>query len=457
MSGTSIRARQPVSARAPKSILRLRGDEDLVARARQGDERAFELLYERHLAGVLAFCRHMLGDPEEAEDAVQQVFVAAHAELVDSERPLHLRAWLYTVARNRCLSVLRARRERPAEDLELSTAGLQEEVQQRADLRELLGDLYDLPDDQRAALVLSELEDLSHQEIADVLDCEVRNVKGLVFRARAGLTERHEAREAPCSDIRTELAAARRGGLRRGRLRYHLKACSGCAAYLTDLRRQRSLLALALPVAPSVGLKPAVLGSIGLGGGAAAAGGLVALGTAGTAATVAVTAVIAGAAGLAGHGPLSADGPSRDTQPRPAASPAPAEVPDASTPAGERATRRRGVRSPGPTVSGGGQPSRGGGRSSGRRPGRAGGLGRRDRGAIKKFEGSKPRKAGSLDKPRTGGQIKPRATRPRSTPAPRPKAVQPSRPEPPKRPAREKKALTAPEPVTDEIEKLKQE
>lgn len=215
-----------------------------MVRARQGDERAFELLYERHVPGVLSFCRHMLGDPAEAEDAVQHVFAAAHRELAERDRPLHLKAWLYTVARNRCLSVLRGRHEHPGEAVEPSTAGLDDEVERRADLREVLTDLHDLPHDQRAALVLSELEDLSHREIADVLGCRVDSVKGLVFRARAGLMERHEAREASCTDIRAELAVARRGGLRRGRLKHHLKACPSCAAYLEDLRSQRRMLAL---------------------------------------------------------------------------------------------------------------------------------------------------------------------------------------------------------------------
>ena len=325
VQGTTIQARKSLGPRVPRALLRLRGDEDLVAHARQGDERAFEVLYERHLPGLLAFSRHMLGRPEEAEDATQQVFAAAHRELMEGERPLHLRAWLYTVARNRCLSLLRARREHPVEEVRVFTAGLQNEVAQRADLQELLGDLYDLPDDQRAALVLSELDDLSHIEIADVLGCEVQNVKGLVFRARAGLMERREAREAPCSEIRVELAAARRGGLRRGRLRHHLKSCPGCAAYLEDLRSQRSMLALVLPVAPSAGLKPAILGSIGLGGGAAA-GGLAALGTAGTAATIAATAVVAGAT-IAGQGPLGDDRAKREV-PAPAAGvAAPAKTP----------------------------------------------------------------------------------------------------------------------------------
>jgi len=367
-----------VSPRAPKSILRLRGDEELVARARRGDERAFELLYERHVPGVLSFCRHMLAGASEAEDAVQHTFVAAHRELVASERPLHIKAWLYTVARNRCLSLLRDRHEQPTEQVEPSTAGLQDVVQQRADLREVLSDLRDLPPDQRAALVLAEMEDLSHAEIATVIGCPDTSVKGLVFRARAGLMERQEAREAPCSDIRAELAVARRGGLRRGRLKHHLKECPSCEAYLHSLKRQRQLLALVLPVVPTAGLKPGLLASLGLGGGAAA-GGLAAAGTAGTAATVAVAAVIGGA-GLAGHGPLDVNPPEGNRSSPPAAleRAKPGLRPDAAAVPG---ARRKGG-GPGP------RPVEGRRRSS---------PGTRDRGRSRSGKAAKPLKIERAD------------------------------------------------------------
>jgi len=349
-------------------------------RARRGDERAFELLYERHVPGVLSFCRHMLADAAEAEDAVQHTFAAAHRELVESDRPLHVKAWLYTVARNRCLSLLRDRHEHPTEQVEPSTAGLQDVVEQRADLREVLNDLRDLPPDQRAALVLAEMEDLSHAEIAGVIGCPDASVKGLVFRARAGLMERQEAREAPCTDIRAELAVARRGGLRRGRLKHHLKECSSCTAYLHGLKRQRKLLALVLPVAPTAGLKPGLLASLGLGGGAAAGG--LAAGTAGTAATVAVAAVIGGA-GLAGHGPLATDPPGGDSASPPASQQAPQPAADRATP-GQR-----------PSVAGALPGARGKGGTPGPRPadgGRRSPSGARDRGRSKSSKAAKPLK-----------------------------------------------------------------
>ncbi|HYI37412.1 MAG TPA: sigma-70 family RNA polymerase sigma factor [Thermoleophilaceae bacterium] len=288
--------------RSPRGLLALRGERHLVVRLRAGDEAAFEVLYDRYASSLLSFCRHMLGRTEEAEDAVQQVFASAHAALQRDTNELELKPWLYAIARNRCLSMLRARREHPDADVEPSTAGLQEQVQTRADLRQLVADLGDLPENQRAALLLTELEDLSHAEAATVLDCEPSQVKGLVFRAREGLIERREARSAPCEEIRAELSTARRGGLRRGRLRHHLAACPGCTEYLEEVRRQRRMMALILPVIPATGLKRSVLAAAGFGTGAGGAGGLTVAGGSlltGTVAKVAAVTVLAGGAGVA--------------------------------------------------------------------------------------------------------------------------------------------------------------
>lgn len=208
------------------------------------------MLYERHVPGVLSFSRHMLGSRDEAEDAVQQAFASAHRDLLARDREIDFKPWIYTIARNRCLSMLRARHEHLPDDRERATAGLDAEVQSRADLRELVADLQDLPEDQRAALLLSEIRDLSHAEVAEVLDCKVAQVKGLVHRARSGLLERREARGADCEEIRVELAAARGGGFRRGRLRHHLKACPACSTYWEQVSQQRKMLAVVLPVVP---------------------------------------------------------------------------------------------------------------------------------------------------------------------------------------------------------------
>jgi RNA polymerase sigma factor (sigma-70 family) len=298
--------REPARRRGPlgsKRLLSLAGDDRLVEQIRRGNEVAFEVAFERHGAGILAFCRHMLGSREEAEDAVQHTFAAAFGDLRGGERRrIALKAWLYTIARNRCVSVLRARREHPSELHELPTAGLSEEVERRVELRELLADVRELPEEQRAALLLAEAAGLSHAEIAQVLGCEAGSVKGLVFRARSSLIERRDARDTPCSEIREQLATLKGGALRRNELRYHLRRCPGCSAYREEVRRQRQLLAAALPVVPSFGLKSSVMGAAGLTGGAlggATAGGA-ALGSAAVA-KVALVGVLAGGSVVAGE------------------------------------------------------------------------------------------------------------------------------------------------------------
>src|SRR4051794_30942191 len=125
----------------------------------------------------------MLGNAADAEDAVQHTFIAAHADIQRHDRrDLHVKAWLYTIARNRCLSMLRGRREQPSADgIDVATENLANDVEQREDLRALLADVTRLPDDQREALVLSEVGDLSHSDISEILGCEVSKVKSLVF------------------------------------------------------------------------------------------------------------------------------------------------------------------------------------------------------------------------------------------------------------------------------------
>jgi len=249
-----------------RKLLTAFGDERLVAQLRRGNDVAFEVLYDRHHATVLSYCRHMLGSRDEAEDALQQTFVSAHADIMSSDKPIRFKAWVFTIARNRCLSILRARREQPSEDLDrVATEGLGEQVQQRAELRELLADMQELPDDQRSALILSELGDLSHAEVAEVIECEVAKVKSLVFQARSGLIERREARETPCEEIREQLATLRGGSLRRGPLRRHLKVCPGCTEFREDVRRQRQMVAMVLPVVPTLALKENALAAVGMG------------------------------------------------------------------------------------------------------------------------------------------------------------------------------------------------
>jgi RNA polymerase sigma factor (sigma-70 family) len=282
----------------PAVLLRLASDRRLVEQVHAGSERAFEALFDRHHRPVLAFCRHMLGSKEEAEDVVQLTFLAAYRDLGRAEPPAALRPWLYAIARHRCLSVLRARRERPVAEVALPAADrLAADVAMREDLRTVLDDVARLPDDQRAALVLAELGDVSHEEIARILGCPREKVKALVFQARSSLLASRVARDTPCADIREQLSTLRGGALRRTTLRRHLRECEACRAFREQVRGQRRALGLLLPVAPGIGLKRVVLTAIlgpntdGAGGTAFTAG---ALSSGGLAAALVVVAIPGG-------------------------------------------------------------------------------------------------------------------------------------------------------------------
>lgn len=255
-------------------VLARRADERLVELVRQGDAAAFEVLYDRYHLRILSFCRHMLGSQQDGEDATQHAFVALHRHIIGDDRPVDVKPWLFQVARNRCLSLIRARREHADVDdplLQPATEGLADSVQRRSDLRELLGDLQHLPDDQRAALLLSSLGDLSGDEIAEVIGCRPQKVKALVFQARTSLMSERDARNTDCHEVREQLATLRGGALLRGPLRRHVRNCEGCRAFRDQTRKQREALALLLPVIPTAGLKAATM-SAALGGGAAAGG-----------------------------------------------------------------------------------------------------------------------------------------------------------------------------------------
>ena len=212
---------------------------------------------------------------DEAEDALQQTFLRAHRALLAHGAPDDPRPWLFSIARNRCKTLLAARRAEAEVDETLpATAGLAEEVQARADLRAVVEDVARLPDDQRAALVLSELADLSHAQIGDVIGVRAGKVKALVHQARTTLIAERDAREQPCDEIREQIATARGGALRRGPLRRHLRLCAPCRAYRDAVAAQRRTLAAVLPVAPSAGLKAGILGAATGGGGAGLSAGL---------------------------------------------------------------------------------------------------------------------------------------------------------------------------------------
>src|SRR5215217_8678104 len=265
-------------------LLRLRSDEQLVALFRTGSDEAFGILHDRYRQRLFAYVRQMLSghSRQDAEDVLQDVFVRAFGALRGDSRAINVRAWLYRVAHNRCIDHLRRPHPPAAEIFEVSRKPLLdpvEEAQRRDDLRRLVGDVGRLPEQQRSALLMREIDGMSYSDLAGALDVTVPAVKSLLVRARVGLVEAAEARDADCEEIRRDLMASYDRGVKAsGRARRHMRECDGCQEYRQALRGMRRSFAALTPV--SAGLFGSLAASLGLGGGGAAAGGAAAGGAA---------------------------------------------------------------------------------------------------------------------------------------------------------------------------------
>ena len=123
------------------------------------------------------------------------------------------------------------------------TEGLSAEVERREELRALVADLGQLPEPQRAALVLSELEALSHAQIAQVLDVDTAKVRSLVFQARGSLISTRDARNTPCGEIRFQLSTLTGSSLRR-------RCCAATSADARAAASSRSLCAASTGTSP---------------------------------------------------------------------------------------------------------------------------------------------------------------------------------------------------------------
>jgi RNA polymerase sigma factor (sigma-70 family) len=290
-----------IHGRSP--LLRLQSDERLIALIRRGNHHAFEALVGRYQSRLLAFCRHMLASREDAEDVLQEVFAAAFNAILADKREINVRPWLYRIARNRSLNHLRRTTAIGVDsmDVHLSEHGesTAEKAHKREEFRLLMSDVQDLPETQRTALLLREIDALSYDQIAEAMETTIPSVKSLLVRARVSLAEASEARLLTCEEVREELGEVAEG-LRRTSppVRRHLRTCERCGAFRKQLRQTNRQLAAVLPVGPLLFLKKSLLAHLGT---TAAAGGTTAAASAGAAAggTAAGTAIQAGMATLA--------------------------------------------------------------------------------------------------------------------------------------------------------------
>jgi RNA polymerase sigma factor (sigma-70 family) len=258
---------------------------------RSRTDRGFERIYRRHVGDVYRYALAVMRHPADAEDVTQTTFLNAYRAYVEKgERPAKPQNWLIAIAHNVCRQRFRQSARRPAEvtfDDDIADTFVDDETPSGEDIRRALGQLAF---NQRAALVMRELEGRSYAEIANILGVSIGAVETLIFRARRALREQLEG-SLTCGEAEFAISRQLDGRLSRhekAQLRAHLRECDECARFARRQRAQRGAL-------KSLGLVPvpSSLASLFGGGGAAVGSGL---------ALKAAAAVVAGAViGSAGY------------------------------------------------------------------------------------------------------------------------------------------------------------
>ena len=260
---------------------------------RPRSDRAFERIYRRHVGDVYRYALAVMRNPADAEDVTQTTFMNAYRAYAEKgDRPEKPQNWLIAIAHNVCRQRFRQTARRPSEvafEDDIADTVVDEETPSGEDIRRALSHLAF---NQRAALVMRELEGRSYAEISEILGLSISAVETLIFRARRALREQLEG-SLTCGEAEFAISRQLDGRLPRsekGQLRAHLRECSECAAFARRQRAQRGALkTLALVPIPSS------LTSL-FGGGGAAVGTGVAL-----KAAAAVTAgLVIGGAGYEG-------------------------------------------------------------------------------------------------------------------------------------------------------------
>lgn len=300
---------------------RLLPNSRLARLAADGDAPAFEEIFRRHHQELYRYCRAILSDPDDAQDALQNTMAAALRALPGEPREISLRPWLFRVAHNEAISIARRRSDSaPVLETDVVAPSAAADAQERERLRSLVADLNALPERQRGALVMRELSDLSYAEIAAALSTSEGAARQIVYEAREAMREATLGREMDCAEIRKAMSTRDGRVLRGRRIRAHLRTCEPCTDHFVAISRRRAdLQALAppLPALAASGLLAGVLGEAGrsgltaglgsAGAGSGGAGALAGVGGAAGASAVAkgsavIAALVVGAAAAAVSG-----------------------------------------------------------------------------------------------------------------------------------------------------------
>ena len=246
--------------------LRILTDEKLAAMVAAGSDEAFATLYRRYHQPIYRYCLSLLRHEADARDSLQSSMVAALSSL--QARPIEgaFKPWLFRIAHNQSISIIRRRAKEAPTEAPPPTA-VTDDPETREQLRVLVSDLSALPDRQRGAIVMRELSGLSYTEIGAALGTSQAAGKQLVYEARRALQDLREGHEMSCELVRERISARDRRLLRGRKVRAHLRGCQPCQDFEQAIRRRRSAFALiAPPLSPLVAA--AVLRDVFGGGGA---------------------------------------------------------------------------------------------------------------------------------------------------------------------------------------------
>ena len=213
---------------------------------------AFAEIYAEHMPALTRYCRSILRDREDAEDAAQNAMERAMKALCDGPAPDRMAPWLFTIAQREALSLMRRRkRSAPAGEFDEAALGGTNSCEElsavRERLAELLGDLRALSPRQREALVQRELGGHSYKEIAAAMDTSVALAQQTVLEARQSLTQFREGRSLECDDVQGWLSANDHARIRTRRVRAHLRGCACCDGFQTAIGARRRGFGLLLP------------------------------------------------------------------------------------------------------------------------------------------------------------------------------------------------------------------
>jgi RNA polymerase sigma-70 factor (ECF subfamily) len=166
----------------------------LVERCRTGDLGAFEEIYRAHSGRLYSLALRMVGNPADAEDLLQEIFLSAHRKLEGYRGEAALGTWLYRLATNQCLDYLRSRAAKTSQvtgtiddEIGLSDVGSRNLGERTVAKMDLERALAQLPEGARAAFVLHDVEGLEHREVAQALGVAEGTSKSQVHKARLKL------------------------------------------------------------------------------------------------------------------------------------------------------------------------------------------------------------------------------------------------------------------------------